>query len=200
MTNPASPSRPLFLWLLTLAALIFYCLPWVITTAASLTMGAYDLAEWSSLHPASRGASIPLLPALLLRLPLVCLALAAAFAARRGASWWLYTLFVGLMSAALLPPLEFFTQAGSDPNYRQQFGLALFALIGGTAGLTGRLSSWNSSIIPALALAGVAASAAGLWQAEALLRDFQLPAQLGLGVFGLAACLLGLAAVAKQTG
>ena len=53
--------------LFLVVSLIAYILPWVNTRATGLTLGAYDLAEWASLHP----ASIQLLPSLLIRLQLV---------------------------------------------------------------------------------------------------------------------------------
>ena len=59
---------PLFL------LLIAYALPWMMTpTIAGLTNGAYDLAEWTSIHPAVRADPLLLTP-LLLRLPLVGIA------------------------------------------------------------------------------------------------------------------------------
>ena len=40
-----------------------------------LKFGAYDLAEWTSLHPSVRSGNPALLTALLLRVPLACLGL-----------------------------------------------------------------------------------------------------------------------------
>src|SRR5438552_17266089 len=62
-----------FPWLL--AALVAYYLSWINNQAAALSANAYDLAEWTSLHPAVRGAIIPLLAPFLLRAVLGGLAL-----------------------------------------------------------------------------------------------------------------------------
>ena len=54
-------------------AIIGYLLPWVITPAQSLSMGAYDLAEWTSLHPVVRQTLPFLWATLALRIPLAIL-------------------------------------------------------------------------------------------------------------------------------
>mgnify|MGYP005836978137 CR=1 FL=1 len=101
-----------------LAALGCY-LPWVEHPAAALAPNAFDLAEWTSLHPAVRGGSPPLLLTLLLRAPFALAGVGIALAAPWG---WLPGLVVAL---TLLPPMEFFRGAWGDPNFRQGFALTL---------------------------------------------------------------------------
>ncbi|MBI5669841.1 MAG: hypothetical protein HZC41_17735 [Chloroflexi bacterium] len=179
-----------FFWLLLLLALVCYLLPWVVTPAAGLTMGAVDLAEWASLHPAVRAAPPPLLTSFLLRLPPVLLAL--VIASRPAIRRWLCALVVLLIAVALLPPLEFLTQYQDDLNYRQQFALALLALSGGTVGLIGRFARYRQHASSVLTLAAAGAALWGFGQTYVLLADFHVPLRVGVGVIGFAACCLAL--------
>ncbi len=175
-----------------------YVFPWLVNPAASLSPNAYDLAEWSSLHPAIHAQTPMLLTALLLRLPLACIALLIAFTTRRGI---VPALLVVLIAVALLPPLEFIHSL-DDSNYRQQAALALLALIGGAVGLSGILPRYRDWIAAAIALIGAAASLIGLAQSYDLMRGFELPTQIGLGgvVLGIGFIITaGLAAI-NQTG
>ena len=62
-------------WLLIGVMIACYVLPWVINPGVSLTLGGYDLGEWTSLHEAVRGEQPPLLTSFLLRLPLALIAM-----------------------------------------------------------------------------------------------------------------------------
>lgn len=170
----AAPSQ----YLLVSLALIAYCLPWLLNPGVSLSYGVYDLAEWTSLHPAVRESSPPLLLTLILRLPLIYVTAIVAFSQLpvlpRAA-------FVTIIMVALLPPLEFFTQYSGDPNYRQQFALSIVALLVGGIGLSGFLVPWYPAIrIIGSAVVGVTA-AWGLEQAYTLMTDYYLPVHIGLG-------------------
>jgi hypothetical protein len=157
--------------------LLFYLFPWLVNPGVSLSLNAYDLAEWASLHPAVRNATPTLLTSLLLRLPLACLALLIAFTTRRG----LFPALIVLIAAlALLPPPEFI-KALDDPNYRQQAALALLTLIGGVIGLSEILPRLRHLIAAALGLLGALACIIGLFQSYDLMRDFNLPTQIGMG-------------------
>ncbi len=166
--------------------LALYLFPWLVNPAASLTLNAYDLAEWASLHPAVRDAN--LLTSLLLRLPLPCLALIVAFSGRRS----LIRAFVVLaLSIAVLRP-EFFTALG-DPNYQQQVALAAVALVGGVIGLSGILRRWQGWIAAGIAFVGATACSIGVANGCGLMRGFNLPTQIGIGGVGLALAFVGLA-------
>ncbi|MBZ0290443.1 MAG: hypothetical protein K8I30_22650 [Anaerolineae bacterium] len=181
------------LWLLVGVGLAACALPWVIHPGASISLGAYDLAEWTSLMPAVRDANLPLLPTLLLRLPLVCLAGIVAWStANRG----LRGLFIVLAALALLPPLQFFSNTG-DINYRQQFTLALLAFIIGAVGFVVRLERRRAVVAVGFGLVGALAAIIGSIQAYTLMGDYQLPTQLGVGGVLFAVTCAGLAL--KQT-
>jgi len=116
-----------------IVALVAYYLPWIYHPAAGLTFNAYDLAEWVSLHPAVRGASVPLVAPFLLRVVLGGLALLFCLRALRSDRTWVRLAYAGLavlLAITLLPPFDFFRGAWDDPNYRQQFALAIGTLIG----------------------------------------------------------------------
>ncbi len=178
-----------------------YLLPWVVNPAASLTPNGYELAEWTSLHPAVRGANPPLVTSLLLRLPPVCTALLVAFTARRGV---IPMLVVLVISAGLLPPE--LLQATNDPNSAQQGILALVTLIGSGIGFSGVLPKARRWIALVIALVGGVACVIGLVQGMDLMHGFNLPAQVGLGgvalalAFAIAAAGAYNAATIKQTG
>ncbi len=185
------------IYMIAALLLALYLLPWVVNPAASLTPNGYELAEWTSLHPAVRDAAPPLLTSLLLRLPLVCVALWVAFTTRRGI---LPALIVLIVTAGLLPPE--LIQATENPNSRQQGALALITLVGGMIGFSGVLPRFRQGVAMMIALVGAGASIIGLLQGMALMRGFELPAQVGAGGVLLVAGFVGaLGAVrGKQTG
>lgn len=187
-----------------LIALMFglYLLPWVVNPAVSLTMNGYELAEWTSLHPVVQASNPPLLTSFLLRLPLVCIALLAAFTSSTSA--WTNRIIPGLIvlvvAAGMLPPE--LIQATDNPNSRQQGILALVTLIGGGIGLSGVLPRYRKWAAAGIAMVGAVASITGLAQGVELLRGFELPVQIGIGGAGLAAAfVIALAGiVTNQTG
>ena len=175
---------PLFLTI----ALIGYLLPWVLTSASSLSMGAYDLAEWSSLHPIVKQTAPFLWTTLALRIPLAVLAILLAIYLAKTLhlpSIALVCLFVSAI--ALLPPLEFFTTFRDDPNYRQQLFLALFTLVIGIIAVFGKPKRLNVILVLTVCAFGVLSSAIGLYQAQNLIRGFDLHYSIGYG--GVITCI-----------
>jgi hypothetical protein len=163
-----------------------YSLPWLMNPGSGLSLGAYDLAEWTSLHPAVRSGNPALLTTLLLRLPLACLGLIISIGFLRRKLIFAVVVIV-LTGSALLPPLEFFTQYRDDPNYQQQFFLALFTIATGVLSMAIRPDHLTKSLVILLAIVGAGSSLAGLLQGYALLEQFKLPTQFGLGGIGLVA-------------
>jgi hypothetical protein len=168
--------------------LVAYALPWMsVPTVSGLTVSAYDLAEWASIHPAVRTDMLLLTP-LLLRLPLVCLAI---WFATQPIGRWLRLLIIILLALASLPPLEFFTIARSDANYQQQFVLALMAFVGGAIvlAITTLRKRYLQRIPPitikllaaAVLLIGVVTAVGGMLRAHMLFQELALDAQIGIG-------------------
>ena len=186
---------------LTAAALILYFVPWVDGGSASLTFGAYDLAEWTSLHPAVRFVEPGLVMTLLLRLvpALLVIGLSAWASLHRGSGlWWLAGLVVLIAAAGLLPPFEFIANTG-DPNYRQQFIVALVALIGGLVAWSGLLRRHSRWITLGAAVGALICAAVGLSQALTLFDGFRLDAAAGVGGPGVILCALALTVLALRS-
>lgn len=185
-----SPWSALILAALLLAA---YAAPWLSGGSAALTYGGYDLAEWVSLHPEVRGGNPTLWAALLLRLPLTCIALLLALIPARARAQWsdvLRTAGIILLTIAQLPPLEFFTIAQGDVNYQQQFMLALATLILGIGALFAPLGKARAILILLVALAGLACSIGGISEANRLMQSFNIAAAIGYGAIATPALFL----------
>jgi hypothetical protein len=176
------------LWTLLAFALVTYTLPWVINSGVSLSLGAYDLAEWSSLHPAVRASNPPFLATFLLRFPLACLGVIAALMASKR-RWPKLTASI-LIALALLPPVEFFTQYRDDPNYRQQFALALLVLLVCLTAFPHRWARLRGWLSAGAALAAGVSGLLGLSETYRLMRDFGLSTGISLWPFIFAVILL----------
>lgn len=167
-------------------------LPWVINPGISLSLNAYDLAEWASLHPAVRTSSPPFFTSLLLRLPLVFLACIIVLAMRPLIRHSLTLIAaIVLFSAALLPPLEFLTIYRDDPNYQQQFILAVLTLVLSLITLRIGNENYAHSLIPVIMLITALSGLIGLIQIMNLMGEFMLPVQPGIGgIVMIVACFL----------
>lgn len=166
------------------AVVLGYMLPWLMGTGAALSFHAYDLAEWTTLTPASNAENPPLLTAFLLRLPLLCMGVISAVISLRKQGW-ARVAFVSIwlaLAGANLPPFEF-VSFPDNANYRQQAGLA--ALTIGIGGIV-MLPFVRSAVRPdwigtALAIIGATAAFLGLVRGYALLSDYRLDIRGGIG-------------------
>ncbi len=166
-----------------------YLIPWIITPVNSLNMGAYDLAEWASLHPIVR-QTLPLLwTTLLLRLPLTTLGVLLAAHVGSTLSRLVGFGIIVLTAIALLPPIEYFTTYHDDPNYQQQIILTISALLIGSLLVAWRNKHLQQILPLLLSLLGCLSSAVGLYQAHNLLQGFNLPTSIGYGGLITALCL-----------
>lgn len=125
--------------------------------------------------------------------------MAAGESARRfrSPSWWLTCALIIVATVALLPPLEFITDAAAraDVNYRQQFTVAVLTASGGVALLIGLPHRWRMFV---WSVCGFAALASGIWgafRAIEKLQDFGAGTQPGLGLW-MSGCLLTIAVLA----
>jgi hypothetical protein len=168
-------------YFLIILALLAYALPWLHNPPVGLTFGVYDLAEWTSLHPAVRVSTLPLLTSLLLRIPLPCLLLGLLLAIRSQPRW-LAILITLVAAATLLPPIEFVTQFRDDPNYQQQFAVALLTFISGLVAALWRSSRLQKSAALLLFVVSFTSALFGVAQAASLMEAFELPARIGSGI------------------
>jgi len=184
-------------WPIALGLLACF-LPWANGAGAALALNAWDLAEWSSLHPLSRSAAPTLGASFGLRaLPLFLLALALW---RAGLPTPLRAGLTLVVAIALLPPPEFFRSDLADANYRQQLVIAAGALfIGLGSGWRMTWSTWLHALLAAMALAVAWLS---LSAALDLQRNLGLEAGAGIGplLFTLAMLIRGGQALLTRKG
>ncbi len=182
-------------WPWLFAALVAYYLPWIANRAAALSANGYDLAEWVSLHPAVRGASIPLVAPFLLRAVPGGLALLFGFRALRASTTWTrlgYAVVAVWLALTLLPPPDFFRGGWDDVNYRQQFLLSLGTLIALGALIVARRRAAPHLLRRIEVAVGVLALLFGLVgeiMAISVIRSLRIDAPLGIGPVILVICL-----------
>ncbi|MYD11384.1 MAG: hypothetical protein F4X02_15240 [Chloroflexi bacterium] len=178
----------LLLVMLALLGLLGYLLPWAVASSAPMTLNAYDLAEWASLHPAQRQTTPPLLAPLLLRVQLAILSLTFALSISQR---WVAAAAVVALALAQLPPFEYVYDI-ANMNYRQQFVLALVSLVAGLAATRLRNRRMIRLLLFLLPVAGIGSVIAGVAQA---FEAFRQPADIGLGPWLLVASYVGIAAI-----
>ena len=177
-----------------LLALLGYVLPWAIATSAPMTLNAFDLAEWTSLYPAQRHTSPPLLAPLLLRAQLVILTLTFGLLASRWPWRLISAIVVLILALAQLPPFEYVYDL-ANVNYKQQFFLALASLIGGLVAIGLGRRRFARILLIALPVMGLVTMYAGVSLAFDVYRQLQSVASIGLGPWLLLASYAGIAAL-----
>ena len=113
-------------WLFILSTLLTYSLPWTAQSGAALTLSAYDLAEWSSLHPVVREGFLPF--AVTFGLRIIPALLLVVFVVDSSSRHWERLIMTALIAIALLPPVTFFLQGLNDANHCQQMAVSILTL------------------------------------------------------------------------
>ena len=171
---------------LVVLGFIAYTIPWVSNPGAALTLNAYDLAEWTSLHPAVRGATPPLFVTFCLRL--IPLLLVTLMVLEPAATWLGRIALPWLIAVALLPPLEFFSGNFNDINYRQQFLLSILAVVVGGLGFIRLENRWPVAVSALVSLSGAIITLLALNVGGNLMQEINLTTSVGVG--GLVMCLI----------
>lgn len=179
MTKNKLAVENLYLWGAVALLLALYLLPWSSHRSTSLTLQAYDLAEWTSLHPEVHNGQMPLLVTALLRFPLVCLGGLLALNPLQDKRW-LGGLITVVFALALLPPASFINQLDNS-NYAQQFSLSITVLLLGSLMQIPAIASHRELITPLIIALMAGVALAGGLQALLLLQGFQLNVQAGIG-------------------
>ncbi len=169
-----------------ISLLIAYNLPWLTSPSTGLTFGAFDLAEWISLHPNIVNMSPALLPTLLLRLIPVYLVILITIQISSkdlfSKRWWIVALFTIALAIALFPPLEILTGDSGNINYRQMMVVSVSTLVAGIVGLSGKVYAWRGWISIMLSILGIVSSVLGFTSSLELYAQFYLPRNLGIGL------------------
>lgn len=201
MPSARSTSQSLFIASLLIALLVGLLLPWLVAPAAGMTLNAYDLAEWASLHPAQRSSNPPLVVPLLLRVQLLILCALTGLVARGKMQKQVAALVIVALAIAQLPPIEFVNDIG-NLNYRQQFGLALGGMVLGIAALLWKNRRWQPIFVAGFSLVGALTAIGGARLALDVYASLASGGGMGLGVwFTVAAyaCLIALGLLALGT-
>ncbi len=195
MHRNLAASHPFVYFCLLLALLTGLLLPWLLAPNAGMTLNAYDLAEWASLHPAQRVSNPPLLVPLLLRGQLLILCALAGLVARSLREKRAAALVIVVLAVAQLPPIEFVKDIG-NLNYRQQAGLALASLLLGMTALRWLAIRWQPLVSAVCSLLGALTTLVGATLALEAYASLASGGSAGLGVWLVAAsyiCLFALA-------
>lgn len=118
--------------ILIVLAVAAYHLPWHTHPAAAFSNNGFDLAEFVSLHPHIRAESPTLYTSLLLRLPLLLLALMIVLTAEGLVSErarWLWRGVAVLFVLRLNPPAIFYPYGGGSENDQQLGNMMIAGLI-----------------------------------------------------------------------
>jgi hypothetical protein len=183
-------------WGLFAIAIIAYLLPWTVNIGNSITLGAYDFAEWLGKGPFDDTSYNTIL---LLRGQLVILTWFIMLSSKRPyftLNWWA-CLIVGLILViAQFPPIEFINNTG-DINQQQQAILTIIALISLPIGASAFLSPYRNITWLIIAIIGLASTIFALINAINMMKAYNLAAQIGIGaiIFSLVYAILGLIAI-----
>ncbi|MEO1287553.1 MAG: hypothetical protein AAFV93_07280, partial [Chloroflexota bacterium] len=153
-------------------------------SSAVLSIGAYDIAELLAKRPFD---DVTYATTLILRGHLVLFTWLIAIGTQRplfSASWWWHLIAGLVLVVAQLPPLTFINDL-SDSNQQQQALLAMVSLLGVAIGLTGYVWRYRHGLRVIIAIGGVIMTIYGTTNALAILSDYSLPANIGLGAIGL---------------
>ena len=193
MRRDQPASHPLLIASLLMALLVGLLLPWLLAPSAAMTLNAYDLAEWASLHPSQQISNPPLVAPLLLRIHLVILCALTGVVAQGLRGKRIAALAIVALAVAQLPPIEFVNDIGNQ-NYRQQFGLALASLVLGMATLRWINRRSQPLFVAGLGLVGALTTFSGVGLALDVYASMASGGSAGLGLWIAAAayiCLFG---------
>ncbi|MDZ4767508.1 MAG: hypothetical protein SGJ24_00130 [Chloroflexota bacterium] len=184
-------------WLVFAVALILvgYVTPWIVTASAGTTLNAYDLAEWTSLHPDVRARTPSLFVTFCVRAMLLWSALMIA-----GMQVLRLYRIVGIVTLAVasLPPIEFLTRF-DDGNYLQQTAITIALLV-----LSIGLIVWSGApvlrrwLLPTTASIGLLGTLFSIVHGMVLMDRFDIGVAPGIGVLlTIIGCLIVIVATLR---
>lgn len=170
---------------LVLIAIVAYHMPWHSHKVAAFSNNAFDLAEMMSLHPQVHAESPRLYTSLLLRIPLIFLAMLVVLIAGQLRLWYWRWGWYGvalLIVLRLNPPFVFYPYGGGSWNDRQLGDLMLIGI--GTVGVLVVGNRWLKSLARPLVIGLMVVtlySALAGYQRATQLVDNQLGLDVKLG-------------------
>lgn len=182
-------------WGIFALAILGYILPWTVNIGNSLSMGAYDFAEWLSKRPlddSSYNTILLLRGQLTLLTWFIMLNIERPYFTLR---WWLHIVVGIVLVIAQLPPIEFIRNT-ADINQQQQAILAIISLIALPIGASGWLAGYRNIIWLIVAFTGIASTLFALITGINIMQNYHLPSDIGVGVIviGLGYVFLGIIA------
>jgi hypothetical protein len=169
-------------WIIILLVLIAYLMPLLIVSASPLSMTSYDLAEWLSLAPSQRTASIPLIVPFLLRVQPVIISLLFLINLQHVKYRKAILGILVVAQLALLPPLEFFSTP-NDPNYQQQLFITLLGII--VLIICQIFTDYAKNISLPLSIGALVSLGYVVTIATPIFTDYRLTTSFGLGLIGM---------------
>lgn len=187
-----SQNIKLIIYFFIAVCLFGYIVPWVLTSSSPLTLSAYDLAEWTTLHPTQPHTNPPLNIAFMLRLQLVIITLLIGLNARKGNYRMLSVLIIIPLAIAQLPPLDFVTSDSGNINYQQQFLFATVSLLTGIGLTFFKPTKFIPFIVITLSAIGIVTAIVGLNAATQLYALLQIEHGIGYGIVLLGCGYVGI--------
>jgi len=183
-------------WGLFTLAIIAYLLPWTVNVGNSLTMGAYDFAEWLSKRPFDDTSYNTVM---IMRGQLILLTALIMFSLEQPSltkSWWAIVITGVILLIAQLPAPNAILDT-NDVNRQQQVYLTGISFIIFLVSLTGFFSRYRNISWLIIAIIGIASTIYALTNAISMMQAYQLPAQIGVGaiLFILTYIILGMLAI-----
>ena len=174
------PPRFDLTWLVVIIALLAYIIPWALNPGVSLSLSAYDFAEFLAKRPFDDTSYYTILA---LRGQLLLITALLAFSTHRPyftKHWWMRCIACGILIIAQLPPLTFISNTG-DVNQQQQMLLTIGSLIVVAIGLSGIFWKNRHLIRIVIGIAGVITVIYSLNNAPDMMAGYGLPANIGFG-------------------
>ena len=175
----------------TCLALVAYILPALTNTGAALTLNSYDLAEWTTLHPAATANNLLVALALRVQPVIIGILLIINLKPNRSAMFLMALLMLLLITFAQLPPIEFLDNR-ENPNYQQQLFLSLFTLFTALIASSGILYRVRSILSIGLLISGTGSYVWGVSQASTYMQQYSISGATGTGAILLIAVYAGL--------
>lgn len=173
-----------------------YHLPWTVHPTAAFTVNAFDLAEFSTLHPIVQNESPALLTSQLLRMPIIFIGVMMALTATQlqaEKARWIWRAIALLVVLRLNPPVVFYPYGGGSLNDQQLGNMMLQGLVAVMVVIV--IGYWLRSIYPLLMIvlsgATVYVAFEGLDRALNIIELLQLQVDTGGGYYLLLMLMAG---------